>query len=290
MVLDPNLPKDDLLISDIARYIRETRQAILNDREQYITAIPVEFGTEDYDAVFLDVTSNTFRRSKAGDPTRNKFHGFYIAADAAVKVSGYVQNDAWSFVPGSNVYISTVEYGNLVSTETELDAGITINEDTIIITSSISSKLTGVLTAIEAIEAKDLVQDAAIAGAEAAILAEETRVDALVADVTPLVAWKNAVAVFDTREVLVRDVSFIAEVSKIYTLRGYMTVVTAPINPPLYSWFTIIPQLAFLLHDSITIDFTADNFQGLADTLIYDATRTTTFVYLGGSYGWSVLN
>lgn len=141
MVLDPTQPTDSVLLAELPRYIRETRASIENERQEYITGIAVEFGTENYDAVFLDPMGQIFRRSKARDATRNKVHGIYVLEFNAVKIVGSVTNDAWSFTPGKTIYVSDREYGDYTEENTGLVGGIAISVDTMIISSTLSEQI-----------------------------------------------------------------------------------------------------------------------------------------------------
>lgn len=148
MALDSAKPLDNVLLSELPKYIRETRSAINAQSENYITSIPLEFGVEDFDVVFLDADSNMFRRSKAGDETRNRVHGLYMADIGAVQIAGFIQNDAWAFVPGATVYVSANEYGDLTNLNTGLVAGIAITNDTIIVASTISEQIDAIMMEI----------------------------------------------------------------------------------------------------------------------------------------------
>lgn len=141
MVLDSTQPTDSVLLAELPRYIRETRASIENERQEYITGIAVEFGAENYDAVFLDPMGQIFRRSKAGDATRNKVHGIYVLEFNAVKIVGSVTNDAWSFTPGKTIYVSDREYGDYTEVNTGLVGGIAISVDTMIISSTLSEQI-----------------------------------------------------------------------------------------------------------------------------------------------------
>lgn len=137
MVLDSAKPTDKTNISELPKYIRETRAAIT---QEGISGVSFEADVEEYDGVFLDSTSNVWRRSLANDPARNRFHGVALVADGIVKVFGRIQYDGWSLQEGQNVYVSATNLGDLqTAPATDLFAGVAVSVDSILIDSQISA-------------------------------------------------------------------------------------------------------------------------------------------------------
>lgn len=134
MPLNATVPTDDDPLSSLAKYIRETRQAVISDG---ITAESFETGVEDGDAVYID-EMGIVRMSRAGHPTRNFFHGIAVKSQNIIIIFGFYNNDEWIFEFGQTVYVSATENGDLTTENTGLIAGIAAGADTVLIDSQIS--------------------------------------------------------------------------------------------------------------------------------------------------------
>lgn len=134
-MLDATQPADNVRVSDLPAYIRETRAAVVREG---IANTKFETGVAQGDAVFLDSAYNIWRKSRAGDPTRDHFHGIANVDTESVAIFGFYQNTVWAFTDGQTVYVSAAVAGGFTLTNTGLVAGTAIGVDTLLLDSQIA--------------------------------------------------------------------------------------------------------------------------------------------------------
>ena len=124
MIIDP---KDDVLISELPRYIREARQEFNNVTQQMVSYnCTFESGTLTGDAVYLDEQSNVYRRSLVGSAVREKFTGIADVERARVTHLGLVKVPNMNYPAGTGVFVSDLYQGHMIDKITTLQIGIVI--------------------------------------------------------------------------------------------------------------------------------------------------------------------
>ena len=124
MIIDP---KDDVLISELPRYIRKALQEFGNVTQQFVSYnCSFESGTLTGDAVYFDAQSNVYRRSLVGSAVREKFTGIADVERARVTHLGAVEIAGMDYPAGVGVFVSDLYQGHLTDKITTLQIGIVI--------------------------------------------------------------------------------------------------------------------------------------------------------------------
>lgn len=124
MIIDP---KDDVLISELPRYIREALREFDNVMRQLMSYnCTFESGTLTGDAVYLDEQSNVYRRSLVGNSVRERFTGIADVERARVTHLGLVEIPNMDYPAGTGVFVSELYQGHMTDKITTLQIGIVI--------------------------------------------------------------------------------------------------------------------------------------------------------------------
>lgn len=124
MIIDP---KDDVLISELPRYIREALREFDNAMRQMMSYnCTFESGTLTGDAVYLDEQSNVYRRSLVGTSARERFTGIADVERARVTHLGLVEIPNMDYPAGTGVFVSELYQGRMTDKITTLQIGIVI--------------------------------------------------------------------------------------------------------------------------------------------------------------------
>lgn len=145
-ILDVNHPADDTPINEWAAAIRETRESIMSEG---VLNVDFEANVLTGDAVYLDSTSEVWRRSLAGHVDRDRFHGIANKENSSITVFGFFSLSNWVFTNNQPVYVSTTVLGGLTTTPTSLIAGTAVRTDTLLIDSQIQASFENVKLEVE---------------------------------------------------------------------------------------------------------------------------------------------
>ena len=143
--IDPSQPKDDVILSRLPAFIRDTRARMLSTD---ILNVAFESNVETGDAVYLDPEAHIWKRSLANpDPEfaeRYRFHGIAHAEDQmrTVRVFGFIAYAFWNFPEDAVMYVSPTDVGKLTHEAPDhnkpLVAGYAVHIDILLIDSSLS--------------------------------------------------------------------------------------------------------------------------------------------------------
>ena len=172
-------PKDDELIPNLPRYIREARREFFNTVQKFQSQnCAFEPGTMTGDAVYLDQQSNVYRRSLVGTAAREKFTGIADVERKLVTHLGIVEVPGLDFEPGQQIFVSSMYEGHLTNTLTTLAVGIIIVPEWLLVGQSAASARYYFDRMNEYV---DQASDAAVAAAASATSAQQSATTATTA-------------------------------------------------------------------------------------------------------------